>query len=79
MRKIPGKGKGRKVENYSLTNMISKLASLRKGEDKCRTLKMHLKLRDQQQKNNTVHIQMVISKSNRNPKLKNYNVHTHKK
>ena len=28
--------------------MISKLASLRRGEDKFRTLKMHLKLRDQQ-------------------------------
>ena len=49
MKKLTGKGKDNiKVGNHPLTNMISKLASMRRGEDKCRTLKMHLKLRDQQ-------------------------------
>ena len=46
MKKLTGKGKDNlKVVNHPLTNMISKLASMRRGEDKCRTLKMHLKLR----------------------------------
>ena len=44
MRKLSGKDKDNiKVENHPLTNMISKLASMRKAEDRCRTLKMHLK------------------------------------
>lgn len=51
MRKLTCKGKNNiKVENHSLTNMISKLASMRKGKEKCRTLKIHFKLRDQQPK-----------------------------
>ena len=34
-KKLPGKGKdNRKIGNHPLTNMISKLASMRKGEDK---------------------------------------------
>ena len=37
-----------KVGNQPLINMTSKLASMRRGEDKRRTLKIHLKLRDQQ-------------------------------
>ena len=46
--KLTGKGKDNlKLGNHLLTNMISKLASMRR-EDKCRTLKIHLKLRDQQ-------------------------------
>ena len=49
MKKLTGKGKDNlKVGNHPFTNMVSKLASMRGGEDKCRTLKMHLKLRDQQ-------------------------------
>ena len=49
MKKLTGKGKNNlKVGNHPLTNTISKLASVRRGEDKCRTLKMHLKLRYQQ-------------------------------
>ena len=48
MKKLTGKGKDNlKLGNHSLTN-ISKLASMRKGEVKCRILQMHLKLRDQQ-------------------------------
>ena len=44
MRKLTGKDKDNiKVENHPLTNMISKLASMRRGEDKYRTLKMHLR------------------------------------
>ena len=31
-----------------MTNIITKVASMRRREDKFRTLKMHLKLRDQQ-------------------------------
>ena len=50
MKKLTGKGKDNiKVGNHPLSN-ISKLASMRRGEDKCRTLKMHLKLRYQQAK-----------------------------
>ena len=49
MRKLTGKGKDNiKVGNHSLINMISKLASMRRVEDKCRTMKILLKLRDQQ-------------------------------
>ena len=45
----PGKGKDNlKVGNHPLTNIMSKLASTRRGEDKWITLKMHLKLRYQQ-------------------------------
>ena len=51
MRKLTGKAKDKnKVGNQPLTNTISKLASMRGGEDKCRTLKMHLKVRDWQPK-----------------------------
>lgn len=49
MKKLTGKGKDNiKVGNNPLPNMTSKLRRMRKGKDKCRTLKMHLKLRDQQ-------------------------------
>ena len=49
MKKLTGKGKDNiKVGDHPLTSMISKLESMRRGEDKCRTLKTHLKLRDQQ-------------------------------
>ena len=47
MKKLKGKD-NIKVGNHPLTNMISKLASMRRGEDKCKTIKMHLTLRDQQ-------------------------------
>ena len=51
MRKLTGKGKDTvNVGNHPLPNMISKLASMRRGVDKCRTLKMHLKLREQETK-----------------------------
>ena len=41
---LTGKGKDNvKVGNHPLTNMISKLARMRKGENKCRTLKMKLR------------------------------------
>ena len=50
-RNISGKDKDKKkVENYPLVKIISKLADMRRGEDKCRTLKMHLKLRERQNK-----------------------------
>ena len=49
MKKLTGKGKDNiKIGNHLLTNIISKLASMRRGEDKGRTLIMHLKLRGQQ-------------------------------
>ena len=48
MKKLIGKGKDNiKVGNHPLTNRISKLARMRGGEDKCITMKVHLKLRDQ--------------------------------
>ena len=34
-----------KAENQPLTNMISQLASMKIGNDKCRMLVMHLKLK----------------------------------
>ena len=43
MRKLTGREKDNiKVENHLLTNIISKLAGIRRAEDKGRTLKMHL-------------------------------------
>ena len=49
MKNLTGKGKDNlKVGNHLLINMISKLASTKRGEDKCKALKRHLKLRDQQ-------------------------------
>ena len=42
MRKLTGKDKDNiKVENHPLTNMLSNLAGMRRGDNKCRTLKMH--------------------------------------
>ena len=49
MRKFTDKDKDNiKVENHQLTNMISKIANMKK--DKCRTLKMHLKIRESRPK-----------------------------
>ena len=51
--------------------MTFKLASVRRGEDKCRTLKIHLKLRrSARQNNSSSYIQVDIS---------TYNGHIHKK
>ena len=51
MIKLTGKDRDNiKVENHTLTKIISKLASIKSGEDKCRTPKNHVKLRDQQTK-----------------------------
>ena len=51
MGKLTGKGKHTlKVGNHPLTNMITKPAMVRRGEYKCRMLKMHSKLRDHQLK-----------------------------
>ena len=51
MGKLTGKGKHKiKVRNHPFTNMMSKLASMTRGEYKCRTLKMHLKLKERQSK-----------------------------
>ena len=66
MKKLIDKGKDNlKVGNHPLSN-ISKLASMRRGEDKCRTLKMHLKLRRPARWNNSAHTEMYISKYNGN-------------
>ena len=47
MKKLTCIGKDNiKLGNHPIINMISKLASMRRGDDKCTTLKMHLKLRD---------------------------------
>ena len=51
MKNLTGKDQDNiKVGNHPLTNMISKLSNMRKREDKCRPLKMHLNLKDQQPK-----------------------------
>ena len=51
MGKLIGKGKHAvKSGNHPYTNMISKLATIRRGEYKCRKWELHLKLRDQQLK-----------------------------
>ena len=47
MRKLTGKDKNNvTVENHPLTNMISELAGKRRGEDRCRILKMNWKIRE---------------------------------
>ena len=47
MRKLTGKDENnKKIENHPLTNMISKLAGMRRGDDKCRTLKMNSKIKE---------------------------------
>ena len=49
MRRLTSKGKHIvNIENDSHTNMLTKPEMMRKGEYKCRILKMHLQLRDQQ-------------------------------
>ena len=59
MKNLTGKGKDdTKVENHPMTNMISKVASMEREEDKYRTLKMLLILRDQQPET-SAQIQMV--------------------
>ena len=77
---LTGKGKDNiKVGNHPLTNRISKLASMGRGEEKGRILKTYLKLRDQ--KSVTImHIfrrlyQNIMETTNQ----KNFNGHTHKK
>ena len=48
MKKLTGKGKDKvNVGHHPATKMISKLVNMRRGEDKHKTLKMHLKLRNQ--------------------------------
>ena len=81
MKKLTGKGKDNiKIGNHLLTNIISKLASMRRGEDKCRTLKTPLKLRYHQPEI-ILHTQViqVISKNSGKHKLKNYDGNIHKK
>ena len=49
MRKLTCKGKYMvKVGNHPHINMISKPATMRRGDYKCRKWELHLKLRDQQ-------------------------------
>ena len=49
MKTFTGKHKGNiKVGNHPLSNMLSTVASMGREEDQWRTLKMNLKLRDQQ-------------------------------
>ena len=51
MEKLTDKGKHTvKAGSHLHTNMISKPATVRRGEHKCRILKMHLKLKEQELK-----------------------------
>ena len=50
MEKLFSKGNTVKVGNHPYTNMVSKPATVRRGEHKCRIFEMHLNLKDQQLK-----------------------------
>ena len=57
MREITGKGKDNiKVGNNPLTNRISKLGSMRRGQDKYRTLKITLEIKRSTTRTNSVDI-----------------------
>ena len=56
--KLTGNGKHKKVGNHTLTNMLE-LSSVRRGKNKCRTLKMSLKL-SPSTKNNFVYIYRLL-------------------
>ena len=80
MRKLTGRGKLKvKVGNILHTNMMSKLAILRRGVYKCLILEMHLKLKDQQLKT-LIYIYIdFYSKPHGKYKSKVYGRYTHKK
>ena len=61
MGKLTSKGKHIvKAGNHPHTNMISKPAIMRRGEYKCRILKMHLKLRDHKLKQSCIYIYRLL-------------------
>ena len=62
-----------KVGNHPYTNMILKLAVMRRGEYQCRILEMHLKLRDQQLITIFYICRLLYQKPHGNCKPKNYN------
>ena len=85
MGKLTGKGKHKvKVGNYPHTNMISKPATVRRGEYKCRKWEMHLKLRDEQLKTSLyiyIHrllYQNLMETANQNTTIDTH-THTHTK
>ena len=59
-----------KIENHPLTNVISKLAGMRKRRRQCKIFKMYSKNKRTATQKNPVHTQMVISKYNGNHKTK---------
>ena len=60
MEKLTGKRKHTvKAGNYPHTNMISKQATMRRGERKCQKEELHLKLRNQQLKT-TLYIDKLL-------------------
>ena len=77
-KQLTGKGKYNiEVGNHPLTNIIAKEASVRRGEDKWRILKMHLKLRYKQPEK-ILHTYRCLYQ-NGNHKSNNYNGQKHKK
>ena len=76
---LTGKGKDNiKLGISSLITMTSKLASMRRGEDKCRTLIFFKKLRDQQPETTCTHIDSYYLNI-MEYKSTSYNEHTNKK
>ena len=80
MGKLTGKGKHAvKVENCPYTNMISKPVIMRKAEYKCRTLEMHLKLKDQQLKSIIyIYIYGLLYQTSWELQTKDSKIHTEK-
>ena len=80
MGKLTSKGKHTvKVGNHPHTNMISKPAIVRRGQYKCRILKTHLKLRDQQPKTILYIYRLVYQNIMVTTNQKLQQIHTHKK
>ena len=80
MRKPTCKGKYNiKVRNHPLINMIIKISKYEKRRGQMQKIENAFEMKRPATKNNSVHIYMVISKSNGNHKPKNYNGHTHEK
>ena len=81
MEKLTCKGKHIvKVGNYPYTNMTSKPAIMRRGEQNCRILEIHWKLKGHQLKTILFTYRLRLLYQNLMvPKLKIYNRYTHKK
>ena len=79
MGKPTGEGKCNvKVGSHSYANMISKPATVRRGEYKCRKWELHLKLRDQQL-TTTLYTYRLLYQTSWEMQMKKLQRYTHKK